>query len=91
MPLQQLLEFPEELYTTRWQVLSLSHGLKPVPFSTDFSRTWIRTNSLPGRKTRAHEGVREMDEKDPLRGWRFLVWFIAGLLIGVVILKAILG
>lgn len=35
-------------------------------------------------------GGEEMDEKDPLRGWRFLAWFIAGLLIGVVILKAIL-
>ena len=37
------------------------------------------------------KGGKGMDENDPLRGWRFLVWFIAGLLAGVVILKAILG
>lgn len=31
-----------------------------------------------------------MNEKDPLSGWRGLLWFIVGLFVGVLILRAIL-
>lgn len=38
-------------------------------------------------KTVIKKGGEWVDEHDPLRGWRFLVWFIAGLLAGAIILK----
>lgn len=30
-------------------------------------------------------------QNDPLRGFRFLIWFFVGTLVGLVILKAMIG
>ena len=51
-------------------------------------------SGMDEKKTRPDEtggkGVRDLESDDPMKGFRFILWFVVGALVGLLIVRALI-